>query len=118
MTRYSVPNSGWLRWQDGIAMKTIELLPENQASKGVRSPHFWIIAALMGFLTLVYYAGHTPFFTTKEEGKGVGLGLVVIHGIIERHEGRIEVQSEAGKGTSFSVHLGVHNDEKGQNTRG
>ena len=55
----------------------------------------------------------TPFFTTKEKDKGVGLGLAVAHGIIERHKGRIKVQSEVGKGTTFSVYLGVYNDEKG-----
>jgi len=55
----------------------------------------------------------TPFFTTKEKGKGVGLGLAVVHGIIERHKGRVKVQSEVGKGTTFSVYLAVHNDEKG-----
>jgi signal transduction histidine kinase len=55
----------------------------------------------------------TPFFTTKEKGKGVGLGLAVVHRIIERHKGRIQVQSEVGKGTTFSVYLGSHNDEKG-----
>jgi len=55
----------------------------------------------------------TPFFTTKEKGKGVGLGLAVAHGIIERHKGRIKVQSEVGKGTTFSVYLGVCSDEKG-----
>jgi len=52
----------------------------------------------------------TPFFTTKEKGKGVGLGLAVAHGIIERHRGRIEVESEVGQGTIFSVYLGVHHE--------
>lgn len=54
----------------------------------------------------------TPFFTTKVKGKGVGLGLAVVHGIIERHKGKIKVQSEVGKGTTFSVYLVGHNDEK------
>ncbi|MFP4640577.1 MAG: [Fe-Fe] hydrogenase large subunit C-terminal domain-containing protein [Dehalococcoidia bacterium] len=47
----------------------------------------------------------TPFFTTKEKGKGVGLGLAVVHGIIEQHKGKINVQSEEGKGTRFSIYL-------------
>ncbi len=50
----------------------------------------------------------TPFFTTKEEVKGVGLGLAVSYGIIERHGGRIEVQSEEGKGSTFTVYLPAH----------
>ncbi len=46
-----------------------------------------------------------PFLTTKESGKSVGLGLAVSQNIIERHSGRIEVQSKAGKGTTFTVTL-------------
>ncbi len=50
----------------------------------------------------------TPFFSTKDAVKGVGLGLAVSYGIIERHSGRIEVQSEVGKGSVFTVYLPVH----------
>jgi two-component system NtrC family sensor kinase len=46
-----------------------------------------------------------PFFTTKEEGKGVGLGLAVVYGIIESHDGEIEVDSQIGQGTTFRVIL-------------
>ena len=46
-----------------------------------------------------------PFFTTKEEGKGVGLGLSVVYGIIEGHGGSIDVRSLEGTGTTFTVRL-------------
>jgi two-component system NtrC family sensor kinase len=47
----------------------------------------------------------TPFFTTKEKGEGVGLGLAVAKGIIEKHAGSIEVESVEGEGTTFIVTL-------------
>jgi len=49
-----------------------------------------------------------PFFTTKPIGKGTGLGLSLAYGIVQRHHGRIEVQSAVGQGTTFRVTLPVH----------
>jgi CheY-like chemotaxis protein len=46
-----------------------------------------------------------PFFTTKEVGKGTGLGLAVVHGIVQGHQAHIEVESAPGEGTAFRVYF-------------
>jgi two-component system NtrC family sensor kinase len=53
-----------------------------------------------------------PFFTTKAEKKGTGLGLAVSYGIIDRHRGRIEVQSEIDRGTTFTIQLPLEASEE------
>lgn len=56
-----------------------------------------------------------PFFTTKDVGKGTGLGLSLSYGIIEKHNGRLIVESTVGKGTTFTIELPIYPNKEPKN---
>lgn len=58
-----------------------------------------------------------PFFTTKEQGKGTGLGLSTVQGIIQGHEGFIDLQSEPGEGTVFRIFLPALGDSRSEESQ-
>src|SRR2546425_11185022 len=61
-----------------------------------------------------------PFFTTKEQGKGTGMGLAMVYGIVKNHGGTVDLESAPGRGTTFSLTLplfeeaGAKREEKGR----
>ncbi|OHC72757.1 MAG: ATPase [Rhodocyclales bacterium RIFCSPLOWO2_02_FULL_63_24] len=76
---------------------------------GTEGDMVWIEIADTGKGIAPENIGHVfdPFFTTKPVGKGTGLGLSVSYSIVQKHQGRIAVESEVGKGTTFRVWLPI-----------
>ena len=54
-----------------------------------------------------------PFFTMKEAGKGTGIGLSIVYGIIQEHQGQITCKSEITQGTTFTIELPFYMDGEG-----
>ncbi len=95
-----------------LVMNAIHAMPEGGVLKLALAPdrgmvRFTVADSGHGMSRDVIAKVFDPFFTTKEFGKGTGLGLTVVKGIIEEHSGTIEVESEPGQGTTFTICLPV-----------
>jgi PAS domain S-box-containing protein len=96
-----------------VSLKEIELREADLMSPDI-NPGFYALLSVSdkgaGMNNEVMKRIFDPFFTTKEIGKGTGMGLSIVHGIVKSMKGAIQVFSEPGKGTEFSVYFPVEKE--------
>ena len=105
--RDAMPNGGTF----SIATERVQLDEEFIAAHGFGSSGMYAVLTVtdtgIGMEAETLRQIFDPFFTTKEVGKGTGLGMSVVYGIIKQHDGHITVFSEPGLGTTFKVYLPI-----------
>jgi two-component system cell cycle sensor histidine kinase/response regulator CckA len=83
--------------------------PADIAAKSDRKPGRFVRLSVTdtgsGMDTAIISRLFEPFFTTKEIGKGIGLGLAAVHGMVHQHHGWVEVESKLGRGTTFDIYF-------------
>jgi PAS domain S-box-containing protein len=92
-----------------ISLSSVELTHESVRKYHNVSPGSFLMMKVSdtgtGIDSRIIHRVFEPFFTTKEKGKGTGMGLAVVHGIVKDHGGDIIVESQPGKGTTFTIIL-------------
>jgi signal transduction histidine kinase len=96
-----------------IRAHEVKFAPDDISSQSNRKPGRFVRLSVAdtgsGMDTAIISHLFEPFFTTKDVGKGSGLGLATVHGMVTQHQGWIEVESKIGKGTRFDIFFPVTN---------
>ncbi|MBT9585219.1 PAS domain S-box protein [bacterium] len=105
--RDAMPNGGQLTLETGLTHLTAQMAATHSDSEARAGGYacLGVSDTGTGIAPEVLSRMFDPFFTTKEPGKGTGLGLATVFGIVRQHHGIVDVKSEIGKGTTFQVLL-------------
>jgi len=108
--RDAMPNGGTL----GIIAENMVIEPSQTDHPASAKPGFYVVIKVSdtgtGIPREILDKIFEPFFTTKEMGKGTGLGLATVLGIVKSHDGFVQVQTEVNKGTTFLIYLPAMED--------
>ena len=107
----AMPNGGVLSVRTGVTQPTSDVDPVGDSIPATRvEPTIFIELSDTGHGMSAELSAHIfePFYTTKGEGHGTGLGLVVVRQVIREHRGEVQVTSDPGKGTRFRITVPVN----------
>lgn len=104
--RDAMPNGGKLKVKThNVFMSELDTRKYSYPFKPGKYVQLTVSDTGVGMDSTVQARVFEPFFTTKEKGKGTGLGLATVYGVVKQSDGYIEVQSEVSKGTTFTIYL-------------